>query len=157
MYLEKISKASLGLVGETYLIAKLLRDFNVVSAKVPQQFFAYDLITNNGKKLEVKTGRPMWKERRRNLASGRKTYKWPVWEFRRNPKQQPKGSSDLVVCLGFKSEDVSEEPRVFIIPSRELTNKKTGKPREVWAIMIKPKGEAKFLEWENRWELITED
>lgn len=151
--LEKITKSSLGLVGETYLIAKLLRDFNIVSVKVPQQFFAYDLITNNGKKVEVKTARPSWNEKKRK----EKIYKWLVWKFRRPPKQQHKGSSDLVVCIGFESEDMSKEPRVFIIPSAELINEKTCKPREVWMIMIEPKGKTKFLDRENRWDLIVKD
>lgn len=151
--MEKRTKTSLGLVGETYLIAKLLRNFNIVSVKVPQQFFAYDLITNNGKKVEVKTARPSWNEKKRK----EKIYKWRVWKFRRTPRQLHEGTSDIMACLGFKSEDMSTEPRCFIIPSEKLTNEKTGKPRELWMIMIEPKGKTKFLEWENRWDLITED
>lgn len=154
----KRSKRDIGLVGETYVIAKLLRDYNIVSAKVPQQFFPYDLITNNGKKLEVKTARPSWNTRTHALKCEKdKTYKWLVWKFRRNPKQQHKGSSDFVVCIGFESEDVSKEPRVFIIPSAKLTNEKTRKPRELWMIMIEPKGKAKFWDWENQWDLIVKD
>lgn len=151
--MAKRSKTDIGILGETYVIAKLLRDFNIVSAKVPPQFFPYDLITNNGKKLEVKTARPSWNKKKRKD----KTYKWLVWKFRRNPKQQHEGSSDLVVCVGFESEDMSKEPRVFIVPSKELINEKTGKPRELWMIMIEPKGKTKFLDWENRWDKITED
>ncbi|TET20336.1 hypothetical protein E3J74_03560 [Candidatus Bathyarchaeota archaeon] len=151
--MEKRTKSSLGIVGETYLIARLLRDFDIVSAKVPQQFFAYDLITNNGKKLEVKTARPSWNEKKRK----EKIYRWPVWKFRRTPKQLPEGTSEIVVCLGFESEDMTKDPHCFIIPSEKLTNEKTGKPRELWMVMIKPKGKTKFWEWENRWDLITED
>ena len=113
-----------------------------------------DLITNNGKKLEVKTGRPILKERKHKTISGRKTYKWPAWQFRRNLKQIQRGSSDFVVCVCYKSEDLTKEPRCFIIPSDELINKKTKKLREVWSIMIAPKGKAKFWKWENRWDLI---
>lgn len=155
--MEKRTKSNLGIVGEARLVAKLISDFNIVSAKVPQRFFAYDLITHNDKKLEVKTARPMWKKRTRNLVSGRKTYEWPVWEFRRNPKQLHEESSNVVVCIGFESEDMSKEPRWFIIPSAELKNKKIGKPREVWSISIDPKTKSQFWEWENRWDKITED
>lgn len=148
------SKTDLGYVGETYVMAKLMRDYNIASVKVPQQFFPYDLMTNNGKKLEVKTGRPMLKMRRHKLASGYKTYKWSAWEFRRNPKQIQKGLSDFVVCVCYESEDITKEPRCFIIPSGKLINEKTQKPREVWSILIAPKGKSKFREWENRWDII---
>jgi len=151
------STKDLGYIGETYVMAKLMRDYNIASVKVPQEFFPYDLITNNGKKLEVKTARPTTKNRKHKLVGRTKTYEWPAWEFRRNPKQMPKGSSDFVVCVSYESKDMAEEPRCFIIPSSELMNKKTQNPREVWAILIAPKrGKPKFWEWENRWDQICE-
>lgn len=156
--MEKRTKTDLGLVGEKTVIYKLLRDFNIVSVKVPQQFFAYDLITNNGKKLEVKTARPSWHKRRYTSVDGRKKInKWLVWEFRRSEKQLEEGSSNIIVCIGFESEDMSKDPHVFIIPSKELINEKTGKPRQVWTISIEPKRKSKFSKYENQWDYITQD
>ena len=78
---SETSKVDLGYIGETYVIAYLIRRYNIASVKVPQQLFPYDLITSNHKRLEVKTARPTEKVRRHK----KKTYKWPVWQFTRQP------------------------------------------------------------------------
>jgi len=156
---SEASKADLGYVGETHIIAKLMRDFNTASVKVPQQFFSYDLITNSHKRLEVKTARPMLKKK----PYKNKVYEWVVWQFTRKPRQIRRlDSSDFVVCVAFKSQDLSEKPRCFIIPSNKLVNPKTRKPIEVWSIMQNPKSrggisrKSKFWEYEDKWDLITE-
>ena len=139
-----------GYVGETYVIAKLMRDFNIASVKVPQDFFSYDLITNNNKRLEVKTGLLR--------KSDRKHVKYPTyyshgWEFRRRKKQHRKGSSDFVVCMGFQSKDYFNEPRCFIIPNNELQ----------WLLEVikisaksRRKGTTKYWEYEDKWDSIVE-
>ena len=147
------SKADLGYIGETYVIAKLVHDFNIMSVKVPQQFFSYDLITNNHKRLEVKTARPISKQRRHK----KKTYRWLAWQFARQPKQMvPENLSDFVVCVAFQSQDLSEKPTCFIIPSHILVNPKTGKPVQVWSIKTKRKRgkRYKFWDYKERWDLI---
>jgi len=156
---NEASKADLGYIGETYVIAKLIRDYNIASVKVPQQFFPYDLITNNHKRLEVKTARPMLKRSRYKS----KTYEWFVWQFTRQPKQIRRvDSSDFVVCIAFKSQDLSEKPRCFIIPSGKLVNPETRKPLEVWSIKEKPRTKggiprrSKYWEYEAKWDLIAE-
>ena len=156
---NEASKADLGYIGETYVIAKLIRDYNIVSAKVPQQFFPYDLITNNHKRLEVKTARPMLKQK----PYKNKIYKWFVWQFTRKPRQIRRvDSSDFVVCVAFKSQDLSEKPRCFIIPSGKLVNPETRKPLEVWSIKEKPRTKggiprkSKYWEYEAKWDLIAE-
>ena len=137
-----------GYVGETYVMAKLIRDFNIVSAKVPQQFFSYDLITSNNKRLEVKTAIARDFERKHP----KKTYYSEGWEFRRNPKQTHEDSSEFVVCVCFKSKDMSDKPRYFIIPSEKLRG------REVFKITVNPKrGKRKFWEYEDKWDLIEEE
>lgn len=134
-----------GYVGETYVTAKLSRDFNIISVKLPQQFFSYDLITSNNKRLEIKTAIARDFERKHP----KKTYYSEGWEFRRNPKQQHEGSSDYVVCVCFKSQDMSDKPKCFIIPSEKLHG------REVFKITVNPKrGIKKFWEYENKWEYI---
>ena len=152
----EISKTDLGYIGETYLIAKLMHDFNIASVKVPQQFFPYDLITNNNKRLEVKTARPMEKKKRyRN-----KTYKWRVWQFRRQPRQTLREDlTDFVVCIAFQSQDLSEKPICFIIPSHELVNPKTRKPVQVWSIKMETKRGKRYKFWEckERWDLIANE
>ena len=148
------STADLGYIGETYVIAKLICDYNIVSVKVPQQFFSYDLITNNNKRLEVKTARPISKEKRYK----KKTYKWLVWQFTRQPRQiRPESLSNFVVCVAFESQELSETPLCFIIPSDKLVNPKTRKPLQVWSIKKKPKTResSKYWEYKNRWDLIT--
>ena len=148
------SKVDLGYVGETYVMAKLIREYSIASVKVPQQFFPYDLITSNHKRLEVKTARPMKKERRHP----KKTYKWFVWQFTRKPRQILRAdTSDFVVCVGFRSHDLSEEPVCFIIPSDRLTNPKTQRPKEVWSIKVKTEPGKHYIyqEYKGRWDLIA--
>ena len=139
-----------GYVGETYVIAKLMRDFNIASVKVPQDFFSYDLITNNNKRLEVKTGLLRKSERKHAKYP---TYYSQGWEFRRSKKQHRKGSSDFVVCMGFQSKDYSDEPRCFIIPTKELHVLS-----EVIKISAKSrrKGTPKYWKYEDKWDSIVE-
>ncbi len=130
-----------GYVGETYVMAKLMRDFNIASVKVPQQFFSFDLITSNNKRLEVKTAIARDFERKHP----KKTYYSEGWEFRRSPKQQLEDSSDYMVCVCFKSQDMSGEPKCFIIPSEKVRG------REVFKITVNPKrGIKKFWEYEDK-------
>lgn len=136
-----------GYVGETYVMAKLSRDFNIKSAMVPQDFFSYDLITNNNKRVEVKTA--ILRDFPRTHPSG--TYHSDAWEFRRSLKQLSEGSCDFVVCVCFKSKDFSEEPRCFIIPSKELHSRS-----EVFKITANPKkGIRKWWEFEDKWKSIA--
>lgn len=157
---SEASKADLGYVGETHIIAKLMRDFNTASVKVPQQFFSYDLITSNNKRLEIKTARPMLKKKRYK----NKVYEWGVWQFTRKPRQIRRvDSSDFVVCVAFKSQDLSEKPHYFIIPSSKLVNPKTPKLIKTWSIKEDPKTrsgvsrKSKYWKYKNRWDLITEE
>jgi hypothetical protein len=140
-----------GYVGETYVMAKLMKDFNIVSTKVPQEYYPFDLITNNNKRLEVKTALLRKFERKH---ANYPIYYSDGWEFRRNPKQYREGSSDFVICLGFKSEDYSDEPRCFIIPTKELHGLS-----EVTKISAKSKRKEKprYWEYENKWELIVKN
>lgn len=137
-----------GYVGETYAIMKLIRDFNIVAVKVPQQFFSYDLITNSNKRLEVKTAI------RRNFPRTHAkygTYDSYGWEFQRNLPQLRVNASDYVVCVCFKSENFSEEPRCFIIPTSDLREHSN-----VFKILANPtRGKHKFWEYENKWESIV--
>jgi len=144
------SLVELGYVGELYVMAKLIRDFNIVSVKVPQQFFSYDLITNNNKRLEVKTATTI----RSSRKHPKKTYYSDKWEFRRNPRQLHEQACHFVVCVCFKSKDLSDEPRCFVIPVSELQGHS-----EVFMISANPKrkGEHKFWEYEDRWELIAKN
>jgi hypothetical protein len=138
-----------GYVGETYVVAKLIRDFNIVSVKVPQKFFSYDLITSNNKRLEVKTA-ILRNFPRTHAKYG--TYNSYGWEFQRNPPQLRVDASDYVVCICFKSENFSEEPRCFIIPSSELREHSN-----VFKILANPtRGKRKFWEYENKWESIAD-
>jgi hypothetical protein len=139
-----------GYVGETYAIAKLIRRFNIVSVRVPQQFFSYDLITSNNKRLEVKTAIL----RRFERKHPKETYYSDGWEFRRNRRQLHGEASHFVVCICFKSEDFSEEPRCFIIPSEKLREHS-----EVFKISANPKrkGEYKFWNYEDKWDAIVKD
>lgn len=142
-----------GYVGETYVMAKLMMDSNIASVKVPQQFFSFDLITSNNRRLEVKTA--LLRKFERKFEKYATSYS-DAWEFRRNPKQHREGSSDFVVCLGFQSKDFSDEPRCFIIPTKELRGLS-----EVIKITAKPKKRMKkkprYWEYEDRWDLIAED
>jgi hypothetical protein len=138
-----------GYIGETYVIAKLIRDFNIASVKVPQQYFSYDLITNNNKRLEVKMAvrtKSIKKNPKRISISD-------IWEFRRNPRQLHENTSNFVVCVCFKSEDFSEEPSCFIIPSDKLRGHS-----EVFKISANLKNDEKlkFWEYKDRWDLIVE-
>jgi hypothetical protein len=137
-----------GYVGETYAIAKLIRDFNIVSVKIPQQFFSYDLITSNNKRLEVKTAIL----RRFERKHPKETYYSDGWEFRRTRRQLHEDASHFVVCVCFKSEDFSEEPRCFIVPSEKLREHS-----EVFKISANPKrkGEHKFWNYEDKWDAIA--
>ena len=141
-----------GYVGETYVIAKLIRDFNVVSVRVPQQFFSYDLITSNNKRLEVKTS--MLQDFPRKWKNGRyETSHSYGWQFRRNPRQMRERTSHFVICICFQSEDFSKEPRCFVIPTEALRSHS-----EVFKIFANPtKGRRKFWEYENKWDLIAEE
>jgi hypothetical protein len=125
-----------------------MKDFNIASIKVPQQYFSYDLITNNNKRLEVKTALIRKFERKFEKT----TYYSDGWEFRRNPKQHNENSSDFVVCLGFKSSDYSDEPRCFIIPTKELRGLS-----EVIKITAKTnrKGTLKYWDYEDKWDRIA--
>ena len=140
------STSQKGYVGETYVMFKLMRDFNIASVKVPQQFFSFDLITSNNKRLEIKTAIARDFERKHP----KKTYYYKAWEFRRSPKQQLEDSSDYMVCIGFQSQDMSHEPECFIIPSEQLRGRKVVK------ITINPKrGLKKLLAYKDRWDLIV--
>lgn len=132
-------------------MARLMKDFNIASVKVPQQFFSFDLITSNNKRLEVKTALLRKFERKH---ANYPTYYSDAWEFRRNPKQHREGSSDFVVCMGFQSNDYSDEPRCFIIPTNELRGLS-----EVIKISAKSKrkGKPKYWEYEDKWDLVAEE
>jgi hypothetical protein len=137
-----------GYVGETYVIAKLIRKYNIVSVRVPQQFFSYDLITSNNKRLEVKTAIL----RRFERKHPKETYYSDGWEFRRNRRQLHGEASHFVVCVCFRSDDFSEEPRCFIVPSKVLQEHS-----KVFKISANPKrkGEYKFWNYENNWDAIA--
>jgi hypothetical protein len=137
-----------GYVGETYVMAKLSRTLNIISAIVPQDFFSYDLITSNDKRIEVKTAILRKSERKHP----KKTYYSDGWEFRRSPKQQREESCDFVACVCFSSKDFSDNPRCFIIPWKELHG------RSVFKISANPqkRKNPKFWEYEDKWELIVE-
>lgn len=139
-----------GYVGETYVMAKLMRDFNIASVKVPQQFFSFDLITSNNKRLEVKTA--LLRQFERKFEKYPTSYS-DAWEFRRNPKQLREDSSNFVVCMGFQSKDFSDKPRCFIIPSKRLRGLS-----EVIKITANPKRKKKkpkYWEYEDKWDLIA--
>lgn len=142
-----------GYVGETYVIAKLMQDFNIASVKVPQRFFSYDLITSNNKRLEVKTA--LIRKFERKFEKYPTSYS-DAWEFRRNPKQIREGSSHFVVCLGFQSKDYSDKPRCFIVPSEALHGLS-----EVIKITANPKKRMKkkprYWEYEDKCDLITKE
>jgi hypothetical protein len=136
-----------GYVGATYVMALLSRVYNIKSAMVPEDFFSYDLITSNDKRIEVKTAILRKFERKHP----KKTYFSDGWEFRKSPKQQREESCDFVVCVGFSSKDFSDNPRCFIIPWKELHG------RSVFKISANPKrkGENKFWEYEDKWDSIV--
>lgn len=154
--IDQRNKANIGYIGETHVIAKLARDFGIACVKVPQQFFPYDLITSNHKRLEVKTSRIVMSTKR----TTNRTYKTPTWQFTRSKQQLRNGVSDFVICIGI---DNNEPPGLncFIIPShaRELLGPRTGKLSEVISITVKPKTKStKWKEWQkyrDKWELIA--
>ena len=137
-----------GYVGETYVMAKLSRTLNIISAIVPQDFFSYDLITSNDKRIEVKTAILRKSERKHP----KKTYYSDGWEFRRSPKQRREESCDFVACVCFSSKDFSDNPRCFIIPWKELHG------RSVFKISANPqkRKKPKFWEYENKWNMIQD-
>lgn len=137
-----------GYIGETYVMAKLMREYNIASVKVPQQFFSYDLITSNNKRLEIKTAL-LTKSVRKHP---KKTYYTECWEFRRNPKQHHEHSSDFIVSICFQSKDFSDEPRCFIIPTKELHG--LSAVTQITAKQ-KRKKQPKYWDYENKWDLIT--
>jgi hypothetical protein len=116
---------------------------------VPQAFFPYDLITSNNRRVEVKVARVRTNKRKcgDNISCS------DGWEFGRNGKQQEDTSCDFVVCLGFLSKDLSDEPRAFVIPCKILHG------RAVFKISANPKRKKhpRFWEYENQWELIVKD
>jgi len=153
----KRSPIEKGYVGETYVMAKLIRDYNIVSVKVPQEYFHYDLITSNDKRLEIKTA---LLTKSTKVYKGRPSYSYG-WQWRRNPKQQQEFSSDLfMVCIGFPSDeekaDFSGEPRCFIIPTEKLRGRS-----EVVKITANPSVRRRTRKtelacaFENKWELIA--
>ena len=140
-------KVEKGYVGETYVMAKLMRDYNIASVKVPQPFYSYDLITSNNKRLEIKTAL-ITKSARKHP---KKTYYSECWEFTRSPKQHSERSSDFIVSICFQ-KDFSDEPRCFIIPTKELhglsaTTKISAKQKR--------KRQPKYWNYENKWDLIA--
>lgn len=146
--MPKRSCVDKGYFGETYVIMKLIRDYNIVAVKVPQQFFSYDLITSSNKRLEVKTA-ILRNFPRTHAKYG--TYDSYGWEFQRNPPQLKENASNYVVCVCFKSENFSEEPRCFVIPSSDLHEHSN-----VFKILANPtRGKRKFWDCENKWERIV--
>lgn len=154
----KRSPTEKGYVGETYTMAKLSRDFNIVSVKVPQEYFHYDLITSNNKRLEVKTA---------SLTRSTKTYKGKPsysygWQWRRTPPQRDEFSSNLfIVCIGFPSDkqqaDFSGEPRCFIIPSEKLRGRSENFKITANPSVRRRTGKTELaLAFENKWELIAQ-
>jgi hypothetical protein len=140
-----------GNVGEIYVMFKLIRDFNIKSVKVPQEFFSYDLITSNNKRLEVKTAK--YRDNPRPWKDGRyKTGHSYGWQWRKTTKQhEHPHTSDFVVCLGYLSEDFSGEPICFVIPSEKFWERSN-----VLRITANPsKGKHKWFEYKDRWDLIT--
>jgi hypothetical protein len=146
----KRSKPEKGNVGEIYVMFKLLRDFNIKSVKVPQEFFSYDLITSNNKRLEVKTA--TYRDNPRLWKDGRyETGHSYGWEWRKTTKQhEHPHTSDFVVCLGYQSEDFSGEPLCFIVPTEKFWERSN-----VLRITATSKGKHKWWEYKDRWDLIT--
>jgi len=147
-----------GYVGEAYTMAKLIRDFNIVSVKVPQEYFHYDLITSNNKRLEIKTA---LLTKTKKVYKGKPSYSYG-WHWRRTPREQQQFSSDLfMVYIGFplgeEKADFRKEPRCFIIPSEKLRGRS-----ETVRITANPSvrrrtGKNELSDaFENKWNLIAE-
>jgi hypothetical protein len=162
--MAKRGKTEKGNVGEVYVMFKLIRDFNIKSVKVPQEFFSYDLITSNNWRLEVKTGeyrdnpRPRKEDERYKIGSRKgeqyKTGHSYGWAWRKTKKQheQPH-TSDFVICLGYPPRDLlfRRKPVCFIIPSEKFWGRSN-----VIRITANPsKGPHTWWEYENRWDYIT--
>lgn len=146
----KRNKTEIGYIGETYVIAKLIRDFNIISIKVPDQFFSYDLITNNHKRIEVKTA--TLHESKKKYQN--KIYSYESWIFRRNDPQLGENESDFIVCVCFEKQDFSDEPHCFIIPSKMLRDRS-----EAFRISVNQNEnkEYNFWEYENNWDPLIND
>lgn len=139
--------AQTGYIGETYVIAKLIHDFSIFSVKLPGQYFAYDLITSNNKRLEVKTA---VKRHAKEKRKGRSPFH-DKWTFRRNRAQMGNEKSQFVICVCYENKNFSDTPTCFIIPTETLQGKS-----ETFHLTADPKKpNPMYHEYREKWELIT--
>ena len=156
--MEKLDTNLLGYLGECYVMLELAKR-GVIAQRLPEGF-KFDLMTQDGVRLEVKTANISIGKKRR----GNKEYEWKKWTFRiathsgyerkedptegrRYYRKKYKQGGYLcdfyvLVCL---MED-GERPMFYIIPREQVKTQN---------VTISPSGEDKWWRWKERWDRIV--
>ena len=144
---------NLGLIGEYYVLYKLAR-LGIYAIKI-SEYFDFDLLTNTGLRIEVKTAtKGLCKKKH-----GNKIYKWYSWSFNNHKldkitkiKNIPKYRGYLKIdrkCDYFVFVCVNNDfsiNKCYIVPKKEV-GIKTG-------IAIGTAKKSKYHKWEGRWDLL---
>lgn len=135
----------LGYLGECYVILELAKR-NMFSTKLHDRF-DFDLITNNGLRIEVKTAK--LSEKYYPLRKDGNITIYNRWIFRNGGKVEKDNISRNCDFYIFVCLDILNNPiKYFIIPSKIVDKKQT------IAFPHKSKKYSQWSDFENKWDLI---
>jgi len=121
-----------GYIAETWVMYQLAKR-KIYTTRMDGNFYDYDLLCDNNVRLEIKSS---------TINEKHNQWRFGILKNSRNDNRTERDCDFYVLC-GFENID---NITVFIIPEKELRNKK----RLDLSINTE-----KYLKWKNRWDLIT--
>lgn len=146
-------KDQLGYLGTVYTLLELAKR-NIRGLITPE--FDFDILCNNGMRLEVKTSRlhsrPDSKLAQWQFTNSRRRWVWAKGAKYNARTERMSRHCDFYVLVGLNKE--LEQPRFFIIPKTIV--EKAGQVIHLHPD-YEPRGKwREFYEYEAKWEAVTE-
>jgi len=155
---KKVEAHRTGYLGECYVMYELAK-MGIRSQRMDGMVADYDLVTEFGDRIEVKTAKPHWS------WNGKKTGKTLMWNFNNHAtiyhfdkgnmtsKQiSRRRDCDFFIFVGMN--DKSKIKRVFIVP-----NLIVGKKKSIQEPVLRKRdggqGSFRIYEYEGKWKLIS--
>ena len=147
-------RLSFSYLGESYVRLELAKRSYKVISSVPG--FYFDLLGQDGKKIEVKTAT---KSATKKTKNG-KHYDYTVWKFRLSLEQQKK-HPDFYVCVLFENPD-NAPIGYFVFPKGSLKVYDEGSKSGILYLyesdlsgQVKMEGKLDRHQYLNKWSLIS--
>jgi len=151
-----VSRPQLGYIGERLVLYELaLR--NIRATKLPN-FFDYDLITENGVKIEVKTAQLQKKIHKNKRVENHVMEAWTFSNHKTTYKTMKIVNGEKLASYNLEKRDrhcdfytfvcwSNQGCITYVVPNSEIRDKK--------GICIYSNGNSRLQEYRERWELIA--